>query len=42
MQTFDPLVPLLAAALLYFLLIGAIALFARWLEQRLAKRIAGR
>ena len=33
---------LLAAALLYFLLIGSIALFARWLEQRLAKRVAGR
>ncbi|WP_119165932.1 amino acid ABC transporter permease [Algihabitans albus] len=42
MQTFDPLIPLLAAALLYFLLIGSISLFARWLEQRLAKLIAGR
>jgi len=35
MQTFDPLAPLLAAALLYFLLIGAVALASRWLEQRL-------
>lgn len=41
MQTFDPLVPLIAAALLYFVLIGAIALFSRWLEQRLQRRIAG-
>jgi len=41
MQTFDPLVPLIAAALLYFLLIGSIALFSRWLEQRLQSRIAG-
>lgn len=35
MQTFDPLAPLLAAALLYFLLIGAVALASRWLERRL-------
>lgn len=40
MQTFDPLGPLIAAAFLYFLLLGAIALFSRWLEQRLARRIA--
>ena len=41
MQTFDPLVPLMAAALLYFVLIGSAALFSRWLEQRLQNRIAG-
>ena len=41
MQTFDPLVPLIAAALLYFILIGSISLFSRWLEQRLQRRIAG-
>lgn len=36
MQTFDPLAPLLAAALLYFLLIGAVAAAARRLERRLS------
>ena len=35
MQTFDPLLPLLAAALLYFLLLGAISMLSRWLETRL-------
>lgn len=35
MQTFDPLMPLLAAALLYFLLLGSIAKMSRWLEVRL-------
>jgi His/Glu/Gln/Arg/opine family amino acid ABC transporter permease subunit len=35
MQTFDPLMPLLAAALLYFLLLGSISILSRWLEDRL-------
>lgn len=34
MQTFDPLAPLLAAAILYFLLIGSVAAGMRWLERR--------
>lgn len=34
MQTFDPLAPLLAAAILYFLLIGSVATGMRWLERR--------
>ncbi len=40
MQTFDPLGPLLAAGLLYFLLLGGIALATRWLERRLGARVA--
>lgn len=36
MQTFDPLGPLLAAGLLYFLLIGSIAWASRRLEARLS------
>lgn len=35
MQTFDPLLPLLAAALLYFILLGSISKLSRWLENRL-------
>lgn len=35
MQTFDPLAPLIAAALLYFLLIGSLALLSRRLEAHL-------
>lgn len=34
-QTFDPLLPLLAAALLYFLLLSAISMLSRWLETHL-------
>lgn len=34
-QTFDPLVPMLAAALLYFVLIFTLGTFSRWLEARL-------
>ncbi len=36
MQAFDPLGPLLAAGLLYFVLIGSIAWISRYLETRLA------
>lgn len=35
-ETLDPLVPLLAAGLLYFLLIGSLSLVARLLERRLS------
>ena len=35
MQTFDPLMPLLAAALLYFLVLGSLSLLSRQLESRL-------
>ena len=34
MQTFDPLAPLIAAAILYFFLIGSVAAGMRWLERR--------
>lgn len=34
-QTFDPLAPLLAATLLYFVLIGSISLLSRLLENRI-------
>jgi len=39
MQTFDPLGPLIAAAFLYFCLLGAVALLSRRLESMLVMRI---
>ena len=42
MQTFDPLAPLIAAAVLYFLLIGAVAAGMRWLERRVQPQAAQR
>ncbi|MGE0846772.1 MAG: amino acid ABC transporter permease [Flavobacteriaceae bacterium] len=35
MQTFDPLAPTLAAALVYFAVLWTIAMLSRWLERRL-------
>jgi His/Glu/Gln/Arg/opine family amino acid ABC transporter permease subunit len=42
MQTFDPLVPLIAAAFLYFLLLGSTAWASRVLERRLSVGIEAR
>ena len=39
MRTFDPLTPLLGAAILYFILIGSISLTARMLERRMQQRM---
>lgn len=42
MQTFDPLGPLIAAAFLYFLLLGAVAWASRLLERKLTVGTAAR
>lgn len=42
MQTFDPLGPLIAAAFLYFLLLGTVAWASRLLEQKLTVGTAAR
>ncbi len=41
MQTFDPLAPLIAAALLYFLLLGSLAMLSRRLEAYLEPEVQG-
>ncbi|WP_436643160.1 amino acid ABC transporter permease [Microbaculum sp. FT89] len=41
MQTFDPLAPTLAAALVYFVVLWSIAMLSRWLERRLEPAKAG-
>ncbi|MCT8973886.1 amino acid ABC transporter permease [Microbaculum marinisediminis] len=41
MQTFDPLAPTLAAALVYFVVLWSIAMLSRWLERRLEPVTAG-
>ncbi len=41
MQTFDPLAPLIAAALLYFLLLGSLAMLSRRLEAYLEPEVRG-
>lgn len=42
MQTFDPLLPLIAAAILYFLLLGTLSLLSRGLEVRLERGMVAR
>jgi len=41
MQTFDPLAPLIAAAFLYFLLLGSLSILSRRLEAHLEPEVQG-